>query len=128
MTEPRHILLVDDEAIAIMALEHGLLDEGFRVTTAFNGQEALRMWRDDAFDALVTDLRMPVMAGDELIRNLRSEEPGLPVVVVSGYATGEISEKLKVSFPDPIAIMPKPVRVEDISGALKRMLAIPPGA
>lgn len=124
MTEPRHILLVDDEAIAIMALEHGLLDEGFRVTTAFNGQEALAMWRGDRFDALVTDLRMPVMAGDELIRHVRSDEPGLPVVVVSGYATGEVSEGLKASFPAPIAVMPKPVRVEEISGVLKRLLPV----
>ncbi len=128
MTEPRHILLVDDEAIAIMALEHGLVDEGFRVTTAFNGQEALGLWRGDRFDALVTDLRMPVMAGDDLIRNVRSDEPGLPVVVVSGYATGEISEGLKVNFPAPFAIMPKPVRVEEVSGALKRMLSMDVGA
>lgn len=128
MIEPRHILLVDDEAIAIMALEHGLLDEGFRVTTAFNGQEALGLWRRHRFDALVTDLRMPVMAGDELIRNVRSDAPELPVVVVSGYATGEVSDGLKVSFPAPIEVMPKPVRVEEIAGALKRMLSTDVGA
>lgn len=128
MTDPRHILLVDDEAMAIMALEYGLVDEGFRVTTAFNGQEALSLWRGDRFDALVTDLRMPVMAGDELIRNVRSEAPELPVVVVSGYATGEVSDGLRESFPAPIEIMPKPVRVEAISGALKRMLSMDLGA
>ncbi len=117
-----HILLVDDEVLAIIALEQSLLDEGFRVTTAFDGREALEHWRDGPFDALVTDLRMPGMGGDELIRQVRHARPGLPVVVVSGYATGDVSDRLRASHPDPLIVMAKPVRVEDVMDALRRML------
>ncbi|MBP2232250.1 two-component system response regulator FlrC [Azospirillum agricola] len=122
MPESPHILLVDDEVLAIMALEQGLVEEGFRVTTAFNGKMALERWRGGRFDAVVTDLRMPVMAGDELIRNLRGEAPDLPVVVVSGYATPDLAERLKASFQAPIQVMSKPVRVEEIMGTLRTML------
>lgn len=126
MPDGPHILLVDDEVLAIMALEQGLTDEGFRVTTAYDGRMALERWRDDRFDAVVTDLRMPVMAGDELIRNLRGEHPDLPVVVVSGYVTREVADRLKASLHEPIQIMSKPVRVEEIMGALKTMLPAHP--
>jgi len=117
-----HILVVDDEVLATMALEHGLLDDGFAVTTALDGQEAWQRWREEPFDALVTDLRMPLMTGDTLIRHIREEAPHVPVIVVSGYATNEVSERLKADVQPPFAVMPKPVRVEDIVGALKRML------
>jgi two-component system response regulator FlrC len=50
------------------------------------------------------------------------DQPALPAVVVSGYATGTVSEGLKTSFPTPVAIMPKPVRIEDVMAVLKRML------
>ncbi|MCG5243238.1 response regulator [Azospirillum doebereinerae] len=117
-----HILLVDDEVLAIMALEQLLIDEGFRVTTAFDGKEALDLWGQDRFDALVTDIRMPVMTGDELARRVRGEKPGLPVVIASGYATGDVTQRLRATIPEPLAVLAKPIRVEDVVGALKRML------
>ncbi|CAO3428331.1 response regulator [Azospirillum doebereinerae] len=117
-----HILLVDDEVLAIMALEQLLIDEGFRVTTAFDGKEALDHWGRDRFDALVTDIRMPVMTGDELARRVRGEKPDLPVVIASGYATGDVTRQLQATIQQPLTVLAKPIRVEDIVGALKRML------
>ena len=117
-----HILVVDDEVLATMALEHGLLDEGFEVTTALDGKEAWERWRQGPFDALVTDLRMPSMTGDVLVQHIRGENPDVPVIIVSGYATNEVSDRLRADFQPPLAVMPKPVRVEDVVGALKRML------
>lgn len=117
-----HILLVDDEVLAIMALEQVLLDEGFRVTTAFDGQEALERWREDHFDILVTDLRMPVMTGDELARRVRGERPDLPVVIASGYVTGEIAQRLQQDIRNPLAVLAKPIRIEEVMGKLKEML------
>jgi two-component system response regulator FlrC len=123
MPDTPHILLVDDEVLAIMVLEQDLLDEGFRVTTAFDGQEALDHWRHGGFDVLVTDLRMPVMGGDELIRHVRSEHAGFPVVVISGYVTDDVANRLKESLDLPLVIMAKPVGVEAVMDALRKMLA-----
>lgn len=117
-----HVLLVDDEVLAIMALEQELLQGGFRVTTALNGKKALEHWRHDHFDVLVTDLRMPLMSGNDLIQQLRSDYPKLPVVVISGYITAEISGELNKMFGRPLVIMAKPVRLEDIIQALKKLL------
>ncbi len=123
MADTPHILLVDDEVLAIMVLEQDLLEEGYRVTTAFDGKEALDHWRHGRFDALVTDLRMPVMGGDELIRHVRSEHAALPVVVISGYVTEDVANNLKASLGHPLAIMAKPVGVEAVMDALRKMLA-----
>jgi CheY-like chemotaxis protein len=123
MADTPHILLVDDEVLAIMVLEQDLLDEGYRVTTAFDGKEALDHWHRGQFDALVTDLRMPVMGGDELIRHVRSEHAGLPVVVISGYVTEDVANHLKASLGHPLVIMAKPVGVEAVMDALRKMLA-----
>ncbi|QQP92678.1 response regulator (plasmid) [Skermanella sp. TT6] len=117
-----HVLLVDDEVLAIMALEQELLQGGFRVTTALNGKKALEHWRHDHFDVLVKDLRMPLMSGNDLIQQLRSDYPKLPVVVISGYITAEISGELNKMFGRPLVIMAKPVRLEDIIQALKKLL------
>ena len=112
-----HILLVDDEVLAIIALEQSLLDEGFRVTTAFDGREALEHWRDGPFDALVTDLRMPVMDGNELIRRTRAQRPTLPVIVMtadSGALRHPESERLRV--------LHKPFSLHAAVGAVRSML------
>jgi len=81
-----HVLVVDDEPLAVMALRDMLEWRGLRVTTAADGEAALRAFGDSPADLLVTDLKMPRMDGATLIRRLRETHPDLPVIVMTGHA------------------------------------------
>jgi CheY-like chemotaxis protein len=82
----KRLLISDDEALVALSFADMLEAAGFDVALASDGTEALAVARrlGDALGVLVTDLDMPHMAGGDLIRALRADRPGLPVVVVTG--------------------------------------------
>ena len=84
----RQLLISEDEALIALSLADCLEAEGFDVTLACDGAEALATARQmgSALGTLVTDLNMPRLPGEDLIRALRAERPGLPVVVLTGSA------------------------------------------
>ncbi|HET6308764.1 MAG TPA: PAS-domain containing protein, partial [Rhodopila sp.] len=83
----RRVLLVDDEAMVRETLARSLEDEGYHVTIATDGAEALALLRSDmAVDVLVTDLSMPNQDGLAVIRQAQAEREGLPSVLLTGYA------------------------------------------
>jgi two-component system chemotaxis response regulator CheY len=88
MTEPvRRILFVDDDAVIRMITTALLRRAGYDVSSAEDGEEALRTVESDApFDLIVTDLDMPNVDGKTLLSTLRSREQGAapPVVVLTG--------------------------------------------
>jgi CheY-like chemotaxis protein len=82
------VLVVEDEAHVRRSIVRILERQGLRVIEARHGADALLAWdaAGGAVDAVVTDLVMPELGGRELVARLRARRPGLPVVVVSGYA------------------------------------------
>ena len=88
-------LVAEDEVLIALSFADILEAEGFHVTVANDGAQALAVARrmGDTLDVLVTDLNMPNMSGEDLIRALRTEQPGLPIVVVTGAPpSGGIAE------------------------------------
>jgi two-component system, cell cycle sensor histidine kinase and response regulator CckA len=81
---------VEDEDIVRAMATRILERNGYCVIAARHGADAMRAWREHgpAIDAVVTDLRMPLMDGLALSAALRAERPELPIVIVSGYAGG----------------------------------------
>ncbi|PWC62364.1 regulator [Azospirillum sp. TSH7] len=123
MPDPLHILIAEDEVLAAMALEDFLTFKGFRVTVAANGVEALERYARERVHALVTDLRMPRMDGETLIREIRERDATLPVVVMTGYLTQD--SDLKQERWKPLEIFSKPVNPRTICNTLHRMLGLP---
>lgn len=82
------VLLVEDEGLIRMMAAEALLDEGFEVVEAWNGDEAVRLLGGpDTFDVLFTDVRMPgVLDGVDVAIRARGRHPEIHVLVVSGYA------------------------------------------
>jgi len=78
------ILLVEDDEGHQVLVEKMLRSGGHHVFTAPNGHEALRLLRAHQFEAVVTDLRMPLMNGLRLIRELRSAGDTIPIIAISG--------------------------------------------
>jgi diguanylate cyclase (GGDEF)-like protein len=81
------ILIADDQPEICNLLESSLKERGYRTTTAFDGEEALRLLLAVQFDLLVTDLVMPKRDGLALIRDARGIDPELEVIILTGYGS-----------------------------------------
>ncbi len=116
------ILLVEDETqvrlIAKALLEH----IGFTVLEAVNGKEALELYQRNATDiALVmTDIGMPVMDGYELFSELKKLNPGLPVIISSGYGDAEVTAR--IGTDSTARLISKPYGADQLREVLKRAL------
>lgn len=81
-----HILLVDDNTLGLAARKSVLEEQGYRITTASGGLEALDLMTGHEFQLLVTDYKMPKMNGVEFIAEARKRRPDIPVILLSGFA------------------------------------------
>lgn len=81
------ILLIDDEPDVLSTLEMTLSQEAYSVATATDGEAALEYFRNQPFDLVVTDMRMPGMDGVEVIRRIKALDPDVEVIMLTGYAT-----------------------------------------
>jgi PAS domain S-box-containing protein len=108
-------LLVDDEDLVRMSTADMLSDLGFEVIEAGSAEEALTLLRSGAtVEILVTDHLMPGMSGAQLAREIQAIAPGLPVLIVSGYAEMD-------GLPSDLPRLVKPFRVGEL---LERIAAL----
>lgn len=82
-----NILIVDDEAIFRTLISKSLIEGGYEVISAKDGLEAIELFDTHPVDLVVTDLLMPRMGGMELLKYFSKNQPALPVIIVTGYAT-----------------------------------------
>ncbi len=83
------VLIVDDEASIIESLEGILSDDGFEVSHAFNGYEALKKIEAESPDIVLLDIWMPGIDGIETLKEIKKLFPNLPVVMITGHGTIE---------------------------------------
>ncbi|MBU8539681.1 response regulator [Falsiroseomonas tokyonensis] len=119
------ILVAEDEGLAAMALEDELLRAGYEVVLAPDGQAALEAADRTPPDLLLTDLRMPRLDGSGLIRALRAARPGLPVVVMTGYAPAGGASAFGRDGEGPVALFPKPLDMDAVLAELRKLLPGP---
>ncbi len=114
------ILVVDDED-GVRRLVAKILDRaGFVVLQAKNGGEALELAKDTDFDLLVTDIVIPGMRGDRLARAVRTANPQIPVLLMSGYSQNGFDIK---DHEDRITrFVPKPFCSQSFMSAIKELL------
>lgn len=96
----KHILMVDDKSIFCYSAAVALKKEGYRVSTAQNGSNALEMiLRDRTIDLILVDLPVPNMPGEELVHEIRKIAVATPVAVISTWMDAEqISELIKKGY------------------------------
>lgn len=109
------VLIVDDEESFLHSLTDGLstCSEKFRVLTAHNGGEALRVLQLTDVSLLVTDLLMPIVSGYELIQRVRSDYPWIPIIVMSAHLDDESESRLREL--GVTHLLEKPLDFEDIA-------------
>ncbi len=87
MNHTMNILLVDDDPAILSVLEARLVSAGLKVFIAGNGPQALEILNSHHVDVLVSDVKMPDMNGMELLEEVRSIKPELPVIFMTAYGT-----------------------------------------
>ena len=124
------ILVVEDEALLALELEQVLTEAGYAVVLAADGLGALARAAEPGgrLRAAVVDLNLPgSMAGREVIRHLRGRNPGLPVVVVTGYEPLAGQADLR-GLGGPTARLQKPCEPERLLQRLRDVMTSSTGA
>ena len=108
----KHILIVDDEEHLADALAHNLQFEGFATTTAYDGEEGLRLARTIQFDLVILDIMMPKLDGIEVCKRLRATGSTVPILFLTAKsADADRLLGLKVGADDFVA---KPFLLEEL--------------
>lgn len=110
--------MVDDDPALLRVVQLSLQSEGFRVTTARNGIEALQRLDQGEYDLIVLDLQMPQMDGRTFYREMRARGSRTPVMILSAFGADKARSELaaEASFNKPFD--PENL-IERISGLLK---------
>src|SRR3979490_1925997 len=121
MVSPFHILVVDDQHSIRLMLESGLSLNGFRVSCARNGTEALAAASSGKFDAVISDIYMPDGDGLGMVQKLRTVLPSLPIILMTAQGSVELAVRaVEEGATDFIA---KPFEVSAVAGLLRRYLS-----
>jgi len=110
------VLLVDDEPLVRASTADMLTELGYEVVEADSGQDALALIEVRVPDLVITDHLMPGLSGTDLALVLAAERPGLPVLIVSGYADLD-------GLPSDIPRLTKPFRQSDLAASVARLRA-----
>jgi DNA-binding NtrC family response regulator len=114
------ILVVDDEDIVRTSCSRTLTPGGFEVKLAKNGREGLNMMGEEAFDIVLTDLKMPDMDGIEVLRKIKEDWPEVEVIIITGYQTVDTAVKsIKLGAFDYIE---KPFTPDALMNAVSKAL------
>ncbi len=114
----RTILVADDEKNIRNGLSLALEDEGYEVFTAENGEQAWTLLTRENIDLLITDLRMPKVSGNELLKKVSSAYPTMPVVILTGHGT--IESAVEAMRNGAVDFLTKPLNLDRLYVLLKR--------
>ena len=114
----RSILLVDDEASILESLGWALRKNGFRVTTATGGQEALDHLGRCRFDLVITDLSMAIVDGIGVLKHAKSLQPDIAVIILTGY--GNVPSAVKAMQLGADDYLQKPCDIADLLNRARR--------
>lgn len=125
MTEHRRVLIVDDEVTVTRVLASGLRRSSghYQVETATSGEEALEKIRQQSYDVVVTDYKMPGISGLDLAREIRRISPATAVVLMTAYGTSELRasvHEIGVEYLD------KPFPIDRLRELVRQLTHPPP--
>lgn len=117
--EPR-ILVVDDEEIICESCRRIFVSRGFCVETSTDARVGLRMAEQNHYDAIVLDMKMPLLDGIRFLERLREIQNKVPVVVISGRS-GHDGQAAAARL-GAAEYLPKPFTPDELTGAIHRSL------
>jgi CheY-like chemotaxis protein len=115
------VLLVEDHIDTLQTMRRLLVGMGYRVIPCENASEALTLSAAEAFDVLVSDIGLPGVSGNDLMRRLRQRHPRLPGIALSGFSA---DEDARASADAGFNLhLTKPIDVHKLHEAIGRLMA-----
>ena len=120
------MLVVDDEEGVRNVAQRILEEIGFDAVCARDGREALELMQrvGDQVTAVLLDLSMPRMGGQETLRHLRAQRPVLPVIMMSGYTEQAVVPPVSGSGPGITTFLQKPFQAQDLVDVLRPIVEV----
>lgn len=116
------ILVVDDEEPHRVVLSGELINEGYQVTTAGGGEEAISLIKQQPFDLVLLDIKMPIVDGFEVLKFIKKEHASIKVVMLTGFADLKNAiESKKLGADDFVS---KPYELPDLLSVIEHALGI----
>lgn len=113
-------MIVDDEESIREWLSIALKKEGYETKCAEDGEEALKLFKKDRFDAIITDIRMPKLDGLELLKEIKGLNPSANVIMTTAFGSMESAiEALRGGAADYIT---KPFKIEEVKLRLEKIM------
>ena len=116
----QNVLVVDDEEVIRDVCEQILACEGYTVTTAASGKEALHLVSENDYDAVVTDIMMPDMSGLELLEVIKSTSLDVSTIVITGLGTFDMATQSDRLGAREFVV--KPFTPDELSQAVRKAL------
>lgn len=114
------VLVIDDEAGMCNLIATVLTDEGYSVTAMQKPQDGIAALKKEAFDLVITDLRMPKISGIEILQAVKSVSPAIPVILITAYSTVDSAvHAMKLGAADYVA---KPFKNDELCAAVNNVL------
>ncbi|NLC32732.1 MAG: response regulator transcription factor [Clostridiales bacterium] len=115
----KRILLVDDEPLMIKGLKYTLEQDGYETVSAFDGEEALRLFAENTFDVVLLDVMLPKMDGIQVCQRMR-ESSDVPIIMLT--AKGEDLDKILGLEYGADDYMTKPFNILEVKARIKTIL------
>ena len=115
------ILVVDDEITVCKSIRSALVQENYDIDLALSGEEALQKEQVKRYDVMIVDLMMPGISGLDLLRSIKTTNPGVQVIMVTGYPT--MKNTLQAMQIGAFDFLPKPFLPADLRNLVAKALA-----
>jgi two-component system response regulator AtoC len=118
--QPAHLLVVDDDPVTIDLLKEVLSKEGYDVSKALSGEEAIAQGTDNFFDLIITDVRMGKKDGMEVLRFFKKNAPDTTVIMITAF--GSIETAIEAIRDGAYDYISKPFKLDEIKFTVRRAL------
>ena len=115
-----NILLVEDEENLAHGLEYNLSEEGYKVTLAKDGREAIKLFDENEFDLIVLDIMLPYYNGFEIAKHIRDKHPQMPILMLT--ARTQIEDRVRGLELGADDYLTKPFHLKELLLRIKGML------
>ncbi|MBW2166327.1 MAG: response regulator [Deltaproteobacteria bacterium] len=120
MTNPYKILIIDDNEEVLNVLYNFFRKKKYDVASASNGLDGLKLFEEDGFDLVITDLVMPNISGVAIITIVKRKYPDMPVIAITGW--GEHPEALAIESHADL-VFKKPFELPELDKAITDLLS-----
>ena len=117
------ILVVDDELVICQLLETFFSNKGYEIRTALNGADALVRITEKTPDIVISDIRMPVMDGIELFKNIKEHYPQIKLVLMTGYNVDEYLSLIRQHNIGNILVKGPDFSLKEVDGYIRSILS-----